>query len=98
MGAEMTRAESPPRAIAYVNHAAPGRIVGRRPTHRQPVTALARDGKPVFKEGVPVLKEGQPALKRRMSELLDKGTAPRPAEGKRRFFRTWVRAVPQKKR
>jgi hypothetical protein len=56
------------------------------------------DGKPVFKEGVPVLKEGQPALKRRMSELLDKGTAPRPAEGKRRFFRTWVRAVPQKKR
>jgi hypothetical protein len=50
-----------------------------------------------FERGVPVKQEGRPPLKRTMSQLLDRGTAPKPAPGKRRFFRTWVRAVPTKK-
>lgn len=50
-----------------------------------------------FERGVPVKQEGRPPLKRTMSQLLERGTAPKPAPGKRRFFRTWVRVVPRKK-
>ncbi|GAB3769545.1 hypothetical protein GCM10028818_05760 [Spirosoma horti] len=37
---------------------------------------------------------GKPQLKRQMSQMLLDGTAPNPAQGRRTFFRTWVRAIP----
>jgi hypothetical protein len=45
---------------------------------------------------VPTKGPGRPALKRTMSGLIDRDEAPKPAPGKRTFFRTWVRAVPRK--
>jgi len=43
----------------------------------------------------PVLGEGRPPLKRRMSINAQTNNLPRTVTGKRRFFRTWVRAVPR---
>jgi hypothetical protein len=45
--------------------------------------------------GHPVKKQGKPPLRRQRSEMELKGTAPKVVPGKRRFFRTWVRAVPR---
>jgi len=43
----------------------------------------------------PVKKEGRPPLVRQRSQMELKGASPKPLAGKRRFFRTWVRAVPR---
>ncbi len=43
---------------------------------------------------MPVKKQDRPPLKRQMSAELLQGTAPQPAAGNRRFFRTWVRIEP----
>lgn len=42
----------------------------------------------------PIRGDGRPRLERRMSVNALNKTLPKPLVGKRRFFRTWVRAVP----
>lgn len=44
---------------------------------------------------IPVQENGKPPLKRQMSDLALADKLPPPVVGKRRFFRTWVRAVPR---
>ncbi|GAB3780679.1 hypothetical protein GCM10028818_33350 [Spirosoma horti] len=50
------------------------------------------------KSRVPVKRPGQPALKRQMSRDLLKGSLPKrmAKDEHRKFFRTWVRAVPRR--
>ncbi|MEO8736402.1 MAG: DUF4157 domain-containing protein [Edaphobacter sp.] len=43
----------------------------------------------------PIRQPGTPPLKRQMSSKTLRGTLPQQVTGERRFFRTWVRAVPR---
>ncbi len=59
------------------------------------VASIPRTGGPGNSIVSDVKREGTQTLRRQMSQLLLQGAAPGAMEGRRAFFRTWVRAVPR---